>query len=420
MNVPARKTEHALQELPEGYDSSTQSLAVSLAIAEVDQQVTTAHAYPRSVEVAMKHIMSLATLDEQTAQECIYALPRAGKAIKGPSIRLAEVIQGQWGNNRVGTRIVHVDRIEKYVEAEGVFHDLETNSATTARVRRRISDSKGRLFNDDMIIVTGNAASAIAKRNAILAGVPKAVWRRAYAAVEQVLVGDVKTLVERRGEALKAFAAFGIKPEQIYAALDVEGLDDIGLDHMATLIGMHSALKSGEESVETMFPAVKSKADQPTELGSRLDRLADEGVSSSNHAEAGPLVGEGMAGGGEGPQQASAAADQSSASVASRTGEGGDETPHPHASPSSPPPGQDPDRTLRNEAIAEALQIASRADLEPEDRLDRLDGLRMDLLDRLSAYPVFLKALIETAEKVVTKGVTKGAAQKYLGSLKDG
>jgi hypothetical protein len=30
-----------------------------------------------------------------------------------------------------------------------------------------------------MIIVTGNAASAIAKRNAILAGVPNAVWRRA-------------------------------------------------------------------------------------------------------------------------------------------------------------------------------------------------------------------------------------------------
>src|SRR4029077_1927980 len=194
--------------------------------------------------------------------ECIYALPRAGKAIKGPSIRLAELIGSQWGNNRVGTRIVHVDRIEKYVEAEGVYHDLETNAATTARVRRRISDSKGRLFNDDMIIVTGNAASAIAKRNAILAGVPKAVWRRAYSAVEQVLVGDIKTLAERRGEALKAFAAFGVKPEQIFTALEVEGLDDIGLEEMTSLIGMHSALKSGEATVEEMFPVARPKADK--------------------------------------------------------------------------------------------------------------------------------------------------------------
>jgi hypothetical protein len=409
MNVPVRKNETALQQLPEGYDASTQSLAVSLAIAEVDQQVTTAHAYPRSIEVAMKHIMSLATLDGETAQECVYALPRAGKAIKGPSIRLAEVIQGQWGNNRVGTRIVHVDRIEKYVEAEGVFHDLETNSATTARVRRRISDSKGRLFNDDMIIVTGNAASAIAKRNAILAGVPKAVWRRAYAAVEQVLVGDVKTLVERRGEAMKAFAAFGIKPEQLFAALEVEGLDDIGLDHMSSLIGMHSALKSGEATVEEMFPATRAKTEKPGDLASRLDRLADEGVSSGPPA-ASTAADEG---GGDGAQQTSAAADGSPVDLA---GVGGDERPAPPATASSPP--QDPGGFLRSEDIAEVLQIATRADLEAEDRLDRLDALRPDLLTRYS-HPL-VNTLIVTGGKVVTKGVTKGAAAKYLAGLKDG
>ena len=412
MNVPARN--QALQELPEGYDSSAQSLAVSLAIAEVDQQVTTAHAYPRSIDTAMKHILSLSTLDGETAQECIYALPRAGKAIKGPSIRLAEIIQSQWGNNRVGTRVVHVDRIEKYVEAEGVFHDLETNSATTARVRRRISDSKGRLFNDDMIIVTGNAASAIAKRNAILAGVPKAVWRRAYSAVEQVLVGDVKTLVERRGEAMKAFAAFGVTPDRIFAALEIEGLDDIGLDHMTSLIGMHSALKSGEATVEEMFPVAKVKADKPADLTSRLDRLADAGVSSDPPA-ASTAADEG---GGEGLQQASAAADDPGSPAPKATaGEGGDE-PKPPATPSSPP--QDPDKALRNQAIAEALQIASRSDLEADDRLERLDGLRMNLLDRLSAYPVFVKTLIETAAKVARKELAKAAAAKYLASLKDG
>ena len=283
MNVPARTPPHDPETgeitngLPVGYQAGNQSLAVSIAMAEVDQQITTAHAYPRSVDRAVKNIMTLATLDEETAKECVYALPRGGKPIKGPSIRLAEIIGSQWGNCRVGTRVVHVDRVEKYVEAEGVFHDLETNAATTARVRRRlVADRKTGQITDDMIVLTGNAAASIAKRNAILAAVPKAVWRKAYVAVESVIAGDVKTLVERRGEAMKAFAAFGVTPERVFVALEVGGLDDITLEHMTTLIGMHSALKSGESTVEEMFPIAKPKGDKPTDLKGKLDQLAGE------------------------------------------------------------------------------------------------------------------------------------------------
>lgn len=238
-------------------------LAISLARAEIDQQITTAHAYPRSIDRAVKNITTLATLDDQAALECIYALPRGGKPIKGASVRLAEIVAGQWGNNRVGARVVHVDREEKFVEAEGVYHDLETNSATTARVRRRIVDSKGRLYNDDMIIVTGNAAASIAKRNAILGGVPRAVWRRAYEAAEKVIAGDVVTLSVRRENAIKAFAAFGVTPDRIFAALEVQGLDDIGLTHIPTLLGMHAAIKSGEVEVEEMFPPPEPKRQAP-------------------------------------------------------------------------------------------------------------------------------------------------------------
>jgi hypothetical protein len=246
--------------LPEGYGGATASLAVSLARAEVDQQIATARAMPRSIQKAVQNITTLATLDDQSAAECVYALPRGGKPIKGPSIRLAEIIASQWGNCRVGARVVHVDRVEKFVEAEGVFHDLETNTATTARVRRRLSTKAGKLFDDDMIVVTGNAACSIAKRNAILGAVPKAVWRKAYESVERVIAGDIKTLAERREVMLKAFAAFGLKPEQIYAGLGVAGLADINLDHIVTLTGMYSALKNGEETPETIF----SKGEQIT------------------------------------------------------------------------------------------------------------------------------------------------------------
>ncbi len=229
------------------------SLAVQLQKAEIDQQVTTAHAFPRSLKQVQSRIMSMATLDEESAEECMYALPRAGKPIRGPSVRFAEILKQSYGNCRAAARVVHVDRTEMYVEAEGVFHDLETNSATTTRVRRRISDKRGKLFNDDMIIVTGNAACAIAKRNAILDGIPKPLWRRAYETVQATITGDVTTLSENREKAFKALAAFGVKPEQVYTALEVEGLEDITVDHIATLRGFYAALKNGEATVEEMF-----------------------------------------------------------------------------------------------------------------------------------------------------------------------
>ena len=254
------------------------SLAIQLSRAEIDQKITTARAYPRQVTPAANAIMALATLDEATAEECSFSLPRGGKPIVGPSVRFAEIVAQNWGNCLVGARVVHVDRAEKYVEAEGIYHDLQTNASTTARIRRRISGSNGKLYNEDMILMTGNAACAIARRNAILTGVPKAVWNKAYLAAEKVVKGDIKTLTERRANIFKAFAAFGVKPEMLFAYLGVAGESDITIDHMPGLTGMRAALKDGTETVESMFgnqqaAAVTSGGQRST--NARLNDLAN-------------------------------------------------------------------------------------------------------------------------------------------------
>lgn len=264
-------------------------MAVRLARAEIDHQIATAHAFPRKLSLVMQNILSLVTIDQESATECIYSLPRGGKPIIGPSIRMAEIIASQWGNARVGNRVVDVNRTEKYVEAEGVFHDLQTNMATTSRVRRRIVDSKGRLYNDDMIIVTGNAAASIAKRNAILGGVPRAIWRKAYAHALQVVAGDIKTLSVRREGALRAFATFGVKPEQVFEALGVAGIEDIGIDAIPVLIGMHSSLKNGEATVEEMFPP-KQAATPTLSSKEKMDALANAGAAPKDDID--PETGE--------------------------------------------------------------------------------------------------------------------------------
>ena len=230
------------------------SMIVQMAQAELNQAVTTARDFPRSIKRAVDAIISLATLDTETAAECIYALPRGGKPIKGPSVRFAEIVSSQYGNCHIGSRVVAVDRVEKVVIAEGVFFDLETGMKRVSQVQRRISDKNGKLFNDDMIAVTGNAAASIAMREAVLKGVPKAIWRRAYEAADRVTLGTAETLVARRGKAMAAFAAWGIVPEQIFASLEVAGLDDIGLEEIGLLVAMFQAIKAGDVTVESYFP----------------------------------------------------------------------------------------------------------------------------------------------------------------------
>lgn len=246
--------ENALSLAPSDMDAS---LAVQLSAAEIDQQIATARKWPRSIDNAVKSITQLATYDPETAQECIYNLPRGkgadAKVISGPSIRMAELIAQQWGNNRCDARVVHVDRKEKYIEAEGVYHDLETNTAVRTKVRRRISDKYGKIYNDDMIIVTGNAACSIALRNAILRGVPKPIWRRAYEKAIAVVRGDIQTLQARRGQLVEAFEALGVPAAQVYALAGVAGPHDVGLDQLVYLAGVYTAIRNNEVTAEDLL-----------------------------------------------------------------------------------------------------------------------------------------------------------------------
>ncbi len=258
------------------------SVAVNLAKAEIDQQIATAKQYPRILQRVTANILTLATLDDEAARECMYSLPRGGKPIVGPSIRLAEIVASQWGNCRIAARPTDVDRNNKRVEAQGLFWDLQTNVGQMVTVHRRIVGKNGQIYNDDMILVTANAACSIARRNAIFAGVPKAIWRKAYESAVAVIKGDIKTLSERKERAYQAFAAFGINREQLFSLLGIGGDEDVTMDHLPVLVGMHQALKNGESTVEEMFATKKAAAfattDNPLAGDADQENGAAEGV----------------------------------------------------------------------------------------------------------------------------------------------
>lgn len=230
---------------------STSSAIASLNSSEIDTQITTAKMYPRSLKSFRNEALEMATLDEPTAQECMYGLKRGGKVIEGPSARMAEIVASAWGNCRVGARIV--DRDSKFVTAQGTFLDLQKNYACSIEVPRRITDKKGNTFNDDMIGVTANAACSIALRNVVFKGVPKALWWPIYAAARRTAVGDATTLSQRRGKALAAFGKMGVDEQMILRYLDVKGVQDIGLDHLGLLLGVFNSIKDGEKTIDDVF-----------------------------------------------------------------------------------------------------------------------------------------------------------------------
>lgn len=219
---------------------------------DIDIQISTAHRYPRSLSIFRRDALAMATANEETAASCFYSLPRGGKNIDGPSIRLAEIAASSWGNLRFGSRIIREE--DKFIVAQGMAHDLQKNIAITIEVRRRITDSKGRRYNDDMVGIAGMAAQSIALRNAIFKVIPKTYIDQIYLEAKKCAIGDATTLAQRRQKCMDYFMKLGVSQEQVIAMLELKGIEDVGLTELEKLIGISSAIKNGESTIDEIFP----------------------------------------------------------------------------------------------------------------------------------------------------------------------
>lgn len=223
--------------------------------AEVDIQIATAKQYPRDITRALNNIKTIATLDPETAEDCFYTLRRGkgndAKLIEGVSVRLAEIIAGAWGNMRVQTRIVGNDG--RKITAQAICHDLESNLAVCIEVHRRITSANGQTYSEDMQVMTGNAASAIAFRNAVLKVVPKAVTKRVINDIKQVAMGQALSVETSRQRMIEYYAKLGVTQAELLAYLEVKTVNDIDAEMIFELRGLANALKEGTTAVQETF-----------------------------------------------------------------------------------------------------------------------------------------------------------------------
>lgn len=223
----------------------------ALTKGEIDAQIATAKQYPRNLARVLNNIETLATMDEDIAGSCFYTLRRQGKVIEGPSVRMAEIVASSWGNLRTGSRIIANDG--KTITAQGICHDLETNTAVTTEVKRRITDKSGKTYNDDMQIITGNAACAIAFRNAVFKVVPAALVKKPIDKAKKVSLGKSMTLETSRAKMLDYFKTIGVEEKQIFDYLSVEKVEEIDIDMVVELRGLVTAIKEGTTTVKEAF-----------------------------------------------------------------------------------------------------------------------------------------------------------------------
>ena len=230
--------------------------------ANVDSQVATAKRYPRDIRRSIDNSVVMATMNQETAQSCSYALPRGGKPITGPSVHLAKIIVSNWGNMRTEAKVVQIT--DKQVISRGTCWDLETNVASAFEVRRSIIGKNGQRFSDDMITVTGNAANSIAYRNAVFAVIPKAITDRVYYAAQKFITGDLsdhdKLLKVRTGVLNNFKNNYGITEEEVVKMCGKQTANQIGADEISMLMGTIQALKDEDTTVdELMKPIRESK-----------------------------------------------------------------------------------------------------------------------------------------------------------------
>lgn len=249
MTTPNETTEDGHTELV-GSDA-----LMAIERSQIDTQIATAKKYPRSTKAFIQEASGMIALNTDVAEGCNYKLKRKGRdsvvIIEGPSVRLLEIAASAYGNLKYGSRTIAID--EEFVTAQGVAFDLEKNVSSSVEVKRSIKSKSGR-YSQDMIMVTANAAGAIARRNALNGIIPRVYIQTLADYAKKVALGDIKTLPERRQKAFDYFTkTIGVRLELVLAYLEKKSVEDCTLEDVGELQELKTALKEGTTTVEEVF-----------------------------------------------------------------------------------------------------------------------------------------------------------------------
>lgn len=191
-------------------------------------------------------------------ESAFYGWGAAGQQIEGPSIKLAMVLQRNWGNCAVAMEAVQ-DLPDAWVFT-AVFVDLETGSTLTRQFRQAkksiVHGKHDEIRKDDMRFQIGQSKAV---RNVVLNALPawlidKAMEVAKEGAREKLEGYILQHGVEAaRGIVLGNLKEFEVTEAQVIAKMGRKAAVGLTVDDLVTLRGDIQALKDKTETPDTLF-----------------------------------------------------------------------------------------------------------------------------------------------------------------------
>jgi hypothetical protein len=250
--VPVPQQNGMLQQVQT--PSALTSVDQARAVAEVQAAMVVARMNPRDEMRAYQRIV-MACKRKSLAEQASYAYPRGGKMVTGPSIRLAEVIAGYWGNITYGLR--ELNRGKGISEVEAFAWDLETNTRVTRQFQvkhiRDKSDGGKQLTGERDIYELVASMGQRRVRACILEVVPGDIVEGAEEECKKTLQGgNGEPMEDRIRKMVLAFSEFGISKDMIEARLRHK-IEATLPAELVTLQQIYRSLKDGMAKREEFF-----------------------------------------------------------------------------------------------------------------------------------------------------------------------
>ena len=220
----------------------------SKELSEIKGKMFLARQFPRDPEWSLQSAMKECKRKE-LAEAAQYEFPKGDSVVKGPSIRLVEVLARHWGNITSG--VDELDSKDGETTIKSYAWDLETNvsDSKTFTVKHERSTKKGtyKLKDERDIYEMVANKGARRKRACLLAVLPGWYVDAAVAACEETLkrsLTDGKSMEEVVSSIVAAFSEFGISPAQIEDKLG-KPVESLSKNDVVKLRHLYSAIKDG-------------------------------------------------------------------------------------------------------------------------------------------------------------------------------
>ena len=220
----------------------------SKQLAEVKGKMFLARQFPRDPERSLQNVL-MECQRPKLAEVAQYEYPKGDSVVKGPSIRLVEVLARHWGN--IDSGVAEIEAYDDHTVVKAYAWDLETNVSDEKvfAVQHKRSTKRGsyKLTDErDIYEMVANKA-ARRKRSCLLAVMPGWYVEAALEACNETLRNSVtngKNIEEVREAVVTAFAEFGISPDHIAAKLG-RPIDKLDPNDIVKLRHLYAAIKDG-------------------------------------------------------------------------------------------------------------------------------------------------------------------------------